>query len=306
MTRIGIPAATVPPGTYAQISGTNPFQKTGKTGFVGIETDGDASVSSVLGQATAPNGQMRFRVSRATQDTYHGQHFQIVPYAYGMSFEYLGLTQFNTATFGVGAAEPYTSIPGAMGPGYGGVVLAFNQGDTGGLWLTSTDQGLTATGSAATPVFSSVISQSYAYGDGGPLRFITRGASGFQFLQGAANAERQIFTLDRFGQALFSGSLTSPAQAGNLTVYGQGGVLPTATLFANTGQTGDILQVSGQVPGIFSRYNKNGVFMTRVGTAPVLADMVDGETAISRNAGGDLIITSRVAGALKTATVAVA
>ena len=56
-----------------------------------------------------------------------------------------------------------------------------------------------------------------------------------------------------------------------------------------------------------TRINKIGALVFKASTAPVLADLVDGETVLWRDATtGDFKATSRVAGALKTATLAVA
>jgi hypothetical protein len=52
--------------------------------------------------------------------------------------------------------------------------------------------------------------------------------------------------------------------------------------------------------------DKAGRFKTKVNSAPVLADLADGDLTFSTDATGNLIVTSRVGGVLKTATVAVA
>lgn len=94
--------------------------------------------------------------------------------------------------------------------------------------------------------------------------------------------------------------------AGTLTITGNNTAIPTLRIKGVVSQTADQVQILSSATAIQSRFGPSGRFMTRVATAPVLADMVDGELAISLDAGGNLIVTSRVAGALKTATVAVA
>lgn len=67
--------------------------------------------------------------------------------------------------------------------------------------------------------------------------------------------------------------------------------------------TADLQRWRSAGGGILTRIGKNGRVITAVGTAPLLADLVDGELAFSTDASGNLIVTSRVAGALKTATL---
>jgi hypothetical protein len=75
-----------------------------------------------------------------------------------------------------------------------------------------------------------------------------------------------------------------------------------------TGATGfDIIRLeSSGGAATLGRFDGQGRFITKVATAPSLANMADGETALSTDASGNLIVTSRVSGALKSATVTVA
>jgi hypothetical protein len=71
-------------------------------------------------------------------------------------------------------------------------------------------------------------------------------------------------------------------------------------------QTGSIFeaQISDKTP--VTRIDKAGTLMTRRASAPVLADMVDGEIALHSDASGNLKLTSRVGGVLTTKTVTAA
>lgn len=99
--------------------------------------------------------------------------------------------------------------------------------------------------------------------------------------------------------------VSNPAGTGQLHVVAAAAGNPAIVVDSASSPTADIQQWRiGST--LASRIGKGGRFITNIATAPALGDMVDGETAISRNAGGDLIITSRVSGALKSATIVVA
>lgn len=83
----------------------------------------------------------------------------------------------------------------------------------------------------------------------------------------------------------------------------------TARVTPWVNQTADVAQWqdNAATPATAARINRNGRLMLRPPqTAPALGDMVDGELAFSTDASGNLVIHARVAGALKTATVALA
>jgi hypothetical protein len=106
------------------------------------------------------------------------------------------------------------------------------------------------------------------------------------------------------GRATFGGADENSAV---LSVCGNNNAVPTFRVRRNSAiQSVDIAQFCDEANVVLSRISKAGRLVQRVATAPVLADLADGDMAFSTNAGGDLVITSRIAGALKTATVAVA
>lgn len=226
------------------LTASNKFQATGKTGFVGIEAAGTDGIFSVLAQETPPNGEMRFRLSRATVDSSGGKDFLITTYAFGLALEYKGFTQWNTSTFGVGAAEPYTNIPGSIGQGYGGVILAFDQPDIGGMFMSA--KGTTPAGLPTGP-FGVLCNQKYDGTSNGPMRFITRGASGFQFATGPINGETFHTSTNQNGQWCFLGQSgapggVSPVYQGVSTVAGFG-VVPAYSVWRQAGFSGDAFQV---------------------------------------------------------------
>ena len=216
----------------------------GKTGFVGIESDGNDSISSVLAQSTAPNGQMRLRISRNGADAYGGENLLITPYSFGMSMEYLGILQVNTALLGVGAAEPYTHMPGPLGAGFGGVLNVFNETDTGAMWITCK-----AGGSPPATSFGRIICQTYAFGDGGPMQFITRGASGFQFMTGANGLETTHTFCDQFGRWVFAADSGGTGVEATVSIYPDATSLVGLNVFALASQAANALQVVSVAAG---------------------------------------------------------
>lgn len=80
----------------------------------------------------------------------------------------------------------------------------------------------------------------------------------------------------------------------------------TVTVVRQANQTGNITRWTDENLATLSRIGKAGRFVTAVATAPALGDLVNGELSFSTDASGNLVITSRVAGVLKTATVATA
>jgi len=81
---------------------------------------------------------------------------------------------------------------------------------------------------------------------------------------------------------------------------------PGLTVKRNTsGSTADLVQVMSETEALLTRVNKAGLIITKVATAPVLADLVDGEIALYTDGAGALKVAQRVSGVLtiKTATL---
>jgi len=197
-------------------------------------------------QANATNGQMRLVVQRANTDDYAGTQapgaFIIEPYSYGMSMSYPGTIQCNTAFFQVGPMQPFTGVPTILGSGYGGILIVINETDVGGLYLTSK-----AGANPPSTSLTRLISQTYANGDGGPMQFITRGASGFQFMTGNLDAEAQGVII---------------TSAGHMGV-GRGVVAPATHLhIADTGGAAFRVQDSNTVTGGAIQFNQAGALMS--------------------------------------------
>lgn len=71
------------------------------------------------------------------------------------------------------------------------------------------------------------------------------------------------------------------------------------------GQAANLTSWRDAAGAIYSKIGKLGHIITRK-TAPALGDLLDGDLALATNANGDLVVVSRTAGVLKTATLAVA
>lgn len=114
-----------------------------------------------------------------------------------------------------------------------------------------------------------------------------------------------VFFVDTDGAAGFNTS----AAYGNATISAQlhaSLAYPIVVLRRVASQTSDFITFWDESSAVLSRVGAGGRWITKVATAPALGVLVDGELAFSTDAAGNLIITSRVAGALKTATVTVA
>lgn len=121
------------PGTYAGIATANVFQTTAKTGFVGVEPDGTAGIFSKVGggltsQATAPNGQMRLRVSRNNPDPNGAIHFLITPYDFGMHIEYPGQVEWSVSQVSIRGSKELNDNPGLF--------QVRDENDTGCVFIT--------------------------------------------------------------------------------------------------------------------------------------------------------------------------
>jgi len=77
---------------------------------------------------------------------------------------------------------------------------------------------------------------------------------------------------------------------------------PSCQIFGQTGQTADLCQFRVTAATIDSRVGPAGRYITKVATAPVLADLVDGEIAFHTDGAGALKVSARVAGVLTTKT----
>ena len=122
----------------------------------------------------------------------------------------------------------------------------------------------------------------------------------------AAAAAAGLYPVVVSGQD-YGPSITTATDGGvSLNVSKNGTGAGDVVKITNKG-TGNALSIHNSAGTRIARIGKNGSIVTANGTAPVLADMADGETALWRDATtGDLKVTSRVSGALKTATLAVA
>ena len=81
--------------------------------------------------------------------------------------------------------------------------------------------------------------------------------------------------------------------------------VPSVQIHPGASQAADLLQIQNNAGTPITRVSKVGTVVTRA-TAPVLADLADGEMALVTDASGNLKVYSRVAGVLKSGTVTVA
>jgi hypothetical protein len=102
------------------------------------------------------------------------------------------------------------------------------------------------------------------------------------------------------------GSLSPPANTVVSALATGTGIIAFRARRNASGTTADIVTVEDESGSALSRFNKAGRFTTKVATAPALGDLADGDLALSTDASGNLIVTSRISGALKTATVTTA
>ena len=81
--------------------------------------------------------------------------------------------------------------------------------------------------------------------------------------------------------------------------------VPSVQIHPGASQAADLLQLQNNAGASITRVSKNGTVVTKA-TAPVLADLADGEMALVTDASGNLKVYSRVSGVLKSGTVTVA
>lgn len=151
---------------------------------------------------------------------------------------------------------------------------------------------------------------------GQTLQFLTHGSVNFNSTSGVA-----IFNTNATPTTLYHRAAVHQFQklnAGPLLTLSETG---SPTVIINAAAVNNQILVMRQAAGtqffpmqewqtsaaaLLSAIDKAGRFLTAVATAPVLADLANGQMTLTTNATGDLVITSRVAGVLKTATVATA
>ena len=140
------------------------------------------------------------------------------------------------------------------------------------------------------------------------------GANGWSVHQGSAVTSSYILQGTAIPLRMYSSSNLGRVAIGGgdrtgsvLSVIGNNTTIPHLTVkkFSNT-TTADLFQAMDELEAVLFRIGRGGRPILKVPTPPPLGDLADGETALSNDAAGNLIVTSRVAGALKTATVAVA
>lgn len=107
------------------------------------------------------------------------------------------------------------------------------------------------------------------------------------------------------GQVGIGDPFVSNLAVGQLHVVAAATTTPAIVADSAASPTADIQQWRINTT-LASRISKGGRFITAIATAPALGDLVNGEMALSTDASGNLIVTSRVGGVLKTATVTVA
>jgi hypothetical protein len=126
--------------------------------------------------------------------------------------------------------------------------------------------------------------------------FSVAGTTSMRFFKIDSGFVAQALNVNRNDHALSLGSNSAGATYGILALRRKAGL--TANMLG-------VLNDSDSA--VLSRFNYNGQLITKVGAAPALGDLTDGEGAFWVDpATGNLRFTSRIAGALKNATVAVA
>lgn len=119
---------------------------------------------------------------------------------------------------------------------------------------------------------------------------------GAAFGQAIINASGQttIGKQDRTGTQSISPSTSDIS----LTLVGRATTSRLLALRALTSQTGDLAEWQDSSGNILGRIGPSGRLITGITTAPILADLVDGEVALSSDAAGRLVATGRSSGAL--------
>jgi hypothetical protein len=113
-----------------------------------------------------------------------------------------------------------------------------------------------------------------------------------------------VFFVNKNGKAGFG--ISSPLSNATISAVVQANLAhPIAVLRRTAGQVSDFLLIQDEGGATMSRIHSGGRWVTRVATPPALSDLADGELALSTDGQGALVVTSRVAGVLRTARVVV-
>ena len=83
-------------------------------------------------------------------------------------------------------------------------------------------------------------------------------------------------------------------------------VVPLRARKFSSGHAVDLGRWEDEAGGSLARVSKTGRLVTKASAAIALGDLTDGELALYTDASGNLVVASRIAGVLKSATLAVA
>lgn len=231
-----------------------------------------------------------------------------------------------TAAFTAADIGRRVQIPGQ---GYNGydldtTITAVPNATTATLSYSPNSTGTGRTATISTPALTILESATAAFtaADIGKGVSIAGAAAGpttlFALIDQWISATRVV--LDRAaGVSVTGASVTITGGTPALSFVDDGTVTPSGALPGNPAgqtkkntpwqsQTGDVeqWQDNAAAPATTLRVNKSGRHIFKIGTAPVLADLTDGEGTLWVDTDGTLRVTVRVGGALKSGSVAVA